>query len=187
MSDAVDGVEIIRRERERQIRDEGWTSQHDDRHPGGKLAIAGAVYALPEPFRFRTSGDGEDSPDLWPFDYAYWKPTPNDRIRELAKAGALIAAEIDRLLRLKAREDSDITKWPAWWRLKGSGGPEAGVPECRTLDGRNVEVSMIDRSKMVSGPVWLETKLLTPADVDNNPRYERCDSHRQKLKGQSDE
>ena len=30
-----------------------------------------------------------------------WKPTPDDRIKELAKAGALIAAEIDRLQRLK--------------------------------------------------------------------------------------
>jgi hypothetical protein len=30
---------------------------------------------------------------------AWWKPTPSDRIRELTKAGALIAAEIDRLKR----------------------------------------------------------------------------------------
>ena len=29
----------------------------------------------------------------------WWKPTPNDRVRELTKAGALIAAEIDRLTR----------------------------------------------------------------------------------------
>ena len=35
---------------------------------------------------------------MWPWNGSYWKPTPDDRIKELTKAGALIAAEIDRLL-----------------------------------------------------------------------------------------
>lgn len=39
-----------------------------------------------------------DCPAEWPWDEMLWKPTPDDRIRELAKAGALIATEIDRLL-----------------------------------------------------------------------------------------
>ena len=34
---------------------------------------------------------------MWPWEANWWKPTPEDRIKELAKAGALIAAEIDRL------------------------------------------------------------------------------------------
>ena len=36
---------------------------------------------------------------FWPYTWAekWWKPSPGDRIRELEKAGALIAAEIDRL------------------------------------------------------------------------------------------
>lgn len=38
---------------------------------------------------------------MWPFSQEWWKPTPDDRIRELAKAGALIAAEIDRLQRMQ--------------------------------------------------------------------------------------
>ncbi len=48
----------------------------------------------------------------WPWDPKWWKPLYNDeedqtpdeidnRIRELTKAGALIAAEIDRLQRKK--------------------------------------------------------------------------------------
>ena len=38
-------------------------------------------------------------PRWWPksWDIIWWKPTPKDRVRELAKAGALIAAEIDRI------------------------------------------------------------------------------------------
>jgi hypothetical protein len=34
-----------------------------------------------------------------------WKPTPGNRIRELEKAGALIAAEIDRLSRLEGKNE----------------------------------------------------------------------------------
>ncbi len=36
----------------------------------------------------------------WPWDEEWWKPD-NDAVRNLAKAGALIAAEIDRLQRLQ--------------------------------------------------------------------------------------
>jgi hypothetical protein len=46
-------------------------------------------------------------PPMWPWKPDWWKPSPGTdeeaRIRELAKAGALIAAEIDRLQRAKAR------------------------------------------------------------------------------------
>jgi hypothetical protein len=34
----------------------------------------------------------------WPWDAEWWKPSP-DSVRNLVKAGALIAAEIDRLQR----------------------------------------------------------------------------------------
>lgn len=37
---------------------------------------------------------------MWPWSDEKWNPEPDNRIRELAKAGALIAAEIDRLLGL---------------------------------------------------------------------------------------
>ena len=40
---------------------------------------------------------GANFKGIWPWNLIWWKPTPNDRIRELVKAGALIAAEIDRL------------------------------------------------------------------------------------------
>jgi len=37
-------------------------------------------------------------PFTWPWEASWWKPS-DDPIRNLAKAGALIAAEIDRLQR----------------------------------------------------------------------------------------
>jgi hypothetical protein len=87
------GIELISIERQRQIKVEGWTAEHDDKHKDNDLARAGAVYALPAKYRFYAQA--------WPWDKEWFKPTPTNRIKELAKAGALIAAEIDRLQRNK--------------------------------------------------------------------------------------
>ena len=89
------GIQLISEERQRQVEKEGWTPEHDDQHFCDELATAGAVYALPE--RQRESQWPKSTPKLWPWDSEWYKPTPDDRIKELAKAGALIAAEIDRL------------------------------------------------------------------------------------------
>lgn len=96
------GIELIAEERQRQIEKEGFDKKHDLEHRENDLAIAGAIYALPEKARlFVCRGkDGDKSqyyPLLWPFDPLSYKPTPDDRVKELIKAGALIAAEIDRI------------------------------------------------------------------------------------------
>jgi hypothetical protein len=93
------GSEMIAQERDRQVRVEGWTTEHDDQHANDSLAIAGACYAL----RAYHAGNPSEVcgiPKEWPWEPQYWKPA--SRIRMLVKAGALIAAEIDRLLRLEA-------------------------------------------------------------------------------------
>ena len=94
-------IEMIAAERWRQIEGEGWTPKRDDNHTDEELAIAAATYAMPEKKRLYRglwrAGDGV-MPHDWPFEWD-WKPTPGDRIRELVKAGALIVAEIDRLMR----------------------------------------------------------------------------------------
>lgn len=85
----MDGVELIAEERRRQVEDLGRTADHDARHDEGELTDAAVAYIW-----------GEAS--LWP-----WGPAnrfdgsgPNDRIERLVKAGALLAAEIDRLVRV---------------------------------------------------------------------------------------
>lgn len=88
------GIGLIAAERRRHVTAEGWTPEHDDEHAHGEMAIAAACYALP---RCRERTDLQAS--AWPWAREWWKPTPDDRVRELVKAGALIAAEIDRLLR----------------------------------------------------------------------------------------
>ena len=84
------GVEMIARERARQVRVEDWTPAHDDGHTRGELARAAACYALQHT---RVSGRAI----RWPWSKAWWKP--RDPISNLVRAGALIAAEIDRLQR----------------------------------------------------------------------------------------
>ena len=97
----MNGVELIAEERERQIEEEGWTAEHDDAtHEIGDLATAGACYAA---FGSRSSND---VPFSWPWDHEWWKPSPN-QLRNLAKAGALIAAEMDRLIRMDEQPRTD--------------------------------------------------------------------------------
>lgn len=101
------GIEIITDERNRQITKKGYNSEHDDLHDKGELALAASCYAIPEDKVFQSfNAEGHlnfmakmSRNMYWPFELSFWRP--GKRIRELAKAGALIAAEIDRLQRLK--------------------------------------------------------------------------------------
>lgn len=101
------GIEIITEERQRQIDVEKWTSEHDDEHENAELTKAAIVYADYAGILVEIEGEfsrikKDYLPDLWPWDKKWWKPS-NDPIRNLAKAGALIAAEIDRLQRSKEK------------------------------------------------------------------------------------
>lgn len=94
----MSGAELIAAERQRQIDVEGWTPGHDAGHSEDQLAIAAACYAMPEDTRMDFGLE-----EWWPWAHSWWEP--GDRVRELVKAGALIAAEIDRL----AGETGDAT------------------------------------------------------------------------------
>lgn len=96
------GIELIAAERQRQLSVEGWTPEHDDKHVGGVMAQAAALYAIP--YGVRVGGWFFER--LWPWDAKWYKPRAGNRIRELEKAGALIAAEIDRLLRKASRPEA---------------------------------------------------------------------------------
>lgn len=98
------GIDLIAKERKRQIEKEGFNSTHDAQHEGDELAWAAACYAAPEPiFRLEDYAVGPRAgytfADPWPewWDEEWDKREKHDRIRKLVIAGALIAAEIDRL------------------------------------------------------------------------------------------
>jgi len=111
MTDTRTGIQRIVDERARQIAKEGWTPEHDDEHTEGELALVGALYATPVKLLEKLIDDDDhiEFVDPWPlawhkeWDKRLERRDPElcrpSRIRELEKAGALIAAEIDRLLR----------------------------------------------------------------------------------------
>lgn len=99
--DADAAVQVVA-ERERQVTAEGWTPEHDDTHPPGELALAGACYAIEHvPQWVEDDQLSGTLPNRWPWDAEWWKP--KDPERDLVRAGALVAAEADRLVR--ARRD----------------------------------------------------------------------------------
>lgn len=93
----MDGIELIAAERQRQIAVEGWTPEHDDSHDLGEMVIAAWAYAQCA-INIIRGHKADRIPDWWPWAVKWWKPS-SDPIRNLVKAGALIAAEIDRLQR----------------------------------------------------------------------------------------
>ena len=117
---SLTGAELITQERERQMSQEGWDAEYDDQHTEGELALVAALYATPIPlFAERRSNKGVSFVDPWPwFDTievtrygdglttqmpAWDKRKKHKKLRKLVIAGALIAAEIDRLQRVNAK------------------------------------------------------------------------------------
>ena len=93
------GIELIAAERERQITAEGWSDAHDDEHGQAEMNKAANAYLVAGYLTTVSGGHHhDDCPDYWPWDESWWKPS-EDPIRNLVKAGALIAAELDRLQR----------------------------------------------------------------------------------------
>jgi hypothetical protein len=120
----LNGVGQIYHERIRQQQVEGWTAEHDDGHNKGEMAVAAIGYistgaklttqikVFSDP-RCKCGARGmadcscvllspvETWQKPWPWGNEYFKP--KDPVRDLVRAGALIAGEIDRLERLNKK------------------------------------------------------------------------------------
>ena len=92
---AIEAIELVVNERQRQQSFEGYMTRDDDQHVHGELGQAAAVYACPPDLRLMIS----DRPQGWPHDWATPRLPKASRLQELAIAGALILAEIERVLR----------------------------------------------------------------------------------------
>lgn len=105
----MNGVESIAAERKRQVEAEGFDEFHDGGARKGQLKIAAMNYIGAAIYRdkganpnkvFTLRGGVFSGWYRWPWDQVWWKP--KDNRRDLVRAGALIAAEIDRMDRLEA-------------------------------------------------------------------------------------
>jgi hypothetical protein len=117
----VDGIHLISLERGIQL--DKFTYADDGKYPKGELAVAASCYAYAAAYQARFGDEGMfevDPPKEWPLATSAWKVGKTARIT-LAKAGALIAAEIDRLmlLELSAVEVQPCASArPSTWRSK---------------------------------------------------------------------
>lgn len=94
------GVTAIAQERRRQIEGERFDPTADQQYHQGELARAAACYVRLEAMRSVAAtvpGTAVDDrvPPEWPWARCWWKP--KDRRSNLVRAGALIAAELDRM------------------------------------------------------------------------------------------
>lgn len=107
------GIELIAEERQRQIDVEGYSEQHDSRHDFRELTSAATTYidaAILTANSIEIGNSNEASISWhqdnesfewkylklrWPWEEESFKPTTP--LKDLIKAGALIAAAIDRL------------------------------------------------------------------------------------------
>lgn len=125
----LSGSEMIAAERLRQIEKEGWSPEHDDEHDDESLALAAICYASPVPL-YMCDIDNRATVrfvDPWPDSWdSTWDKrsqygnaddtesgiadpetyTDKQRLDLLVKAGALIAAEIDRRKRAAGMKEA---------------------------------------------------------------------------------
>lgn len=101
-------TDLIAAERDRQVNEEGYDEEHDKGH-ALQLTDAARVYADAATI-YLHEGTAVALPGQWargrgwPWHGSFWKPT-GDPVRDLVKAGALIAAAIDSLM-LEPAEDA---------------------------------------------------------------------------------
>lgn len=122
------GVELIAEERKRQIEVEGWDNLHDSDHDNMQLAGAAGCYVanainkdyFEDKARFEVyvsaqnkmffGAEHGDWQDGWPWDEKWDKRKKHDTKRSLVIAGALIAAELDRLNTEQEAQECDARK-----------------------------------------------------------------------------
>ncbi len=85
------GIELIAAERQRQIESEGYSASHDDSLRSEELPVSAACYALLEQSRYNPAVK-DFLRQAEPHGSCKLKPSPDNPIRELTKAGYQIQA-----------------------------------------------------------------------------------------------
>jgi len=96
----MNGAQLI--EHERRHNASKYSAKHDDAHKRGDLAIEAACLAAQGTDAAVINAFNLGETSRW-YDWGLGKKHGHDRVKMLAMAGGLLAAEIDRLLREKRR------------------------------------------------------------------------------------
>lgn len=166
------GLELIAEERKRQIEVEGWTLEHDKKYKNNELFYAACCYYAAQRNRaLQPNMNPYEAPDEWPFDKSWWKPSPDDRIRELVKAGALFFA--DNQARPSEFSASQV---------------ELIAKEINQLINNNIEVYQAEDTLNPEPIPLIEGSMTEQEFYDDimGEYYQELDEHRQKLKRNND-
>lgn len=84
------GIQLIFKERKRQVEEEGWDHKHDEKENPikSRLFVAATCY-------HRAADERALMKREWPWQAKWWKP--KDRLRNLVRAGALYLAAAEQL------------------------------------------------------------------------------------------
>lgn len=97
--DQAAGVRAIADERQRQVHAEGFSAENDADYKAGVLANAALAYLQVAAMDLAAGGRAHIAtgapPACWPWHRLWWKP--RDARRDLVRAGALIAAQLDAI------------------------------------------------------------------------------------------
>ena len=109
MEKAKNGIQLIAEERQRQIDVKGYNQQHYSQHRVSELIYAAIAYVESAKFGVNCAEMGNTNEDeimkrkvgigiYYQIHYPFgWDFKPSTNVRDLVKAGALIAAAIDRI------------------------------------------------------------------------------------------
>jgi hypothetical protein len=107
-------LELVAKERVRQIVEKGYTPEHDDDHADGSLADAGACYGATVPV-YKKGGDIFPMRTLYPWNQSFDSREKHDRKTNLIIGAAFFMAEYERL----EREEKKDTHCRGCYSLKG--------------------------------------------------------------------
>lgn len=170
MTTPRDGALRIAGERERQIENKGYTREHDLAHHTTEelLDAAWCYFAQAEALIGSRPGFSHRVPYSWPWDSSGWNPAATST-RNLEKAGALIAAAIDRRIAeglCPARVDA--THCNHWWDDDGpccSCGDDTANPARETEGSPENEGPSLGNIIGYRGPSRAEGEEPVPADL----------------------
>lgn len=99
-------LELVKKERNRQIVEKGYIAEHDDKHTDGSLADAGACYAANHKWVFKPENQTNYKTliPLFPWDTKFLKKDDHSRKQQLIIAAAFINAEYDRIVRAEKKD-----------------------------------------------------------------------------------
>lgn len=93
----MDGIQLIKQERERQVSEEGFDAAHDEQWSNHELALAALCY-----FTYAHSDPSKQVPEEWPWAPETWKLKVAP-VQNLVRAGALYLAAADRIRKADPR------------------------------------------------------------------------------------